>query len=184
MIYASLKAVPRWSKPPTPLLFLVVALAGGALLLAALAAVTARAQTLPLVTTTVLMIAAALVWWHWRRRADATGLDADGSTPETAIGLPDLGRARLFEAPHTSPNYLMKEMVYVVGRRRAEALTRLALGLGFVAPVIALLAVILLKPLWPLLVLAAIAHLLGIAASRWLFFATAEHVVGLYYGRR
>jgi DMSO reductase anchor subunit len=27
-------------------------------------------------------------------------------------------------------------------------------------------------------------HLAGIAASRWLFFAEAEHVVGLYYGKR
>ena len=33
-------------------------------------------------------------------------------------------------------------------------------------------------------VLAILAHLAGIAASRWLFFAEAEHVVGLYYGKR
>jgi len=32
--------------------------------------------------------------------------------------------------------------------------------------------------------LAVTSHLAGIAASRWLFFAEAEHVVGLYYGKR
>jgi DMSO reductase anchor subunit len=32
--------------------------------------------------------------------------------------------------------------------------------------------------------LAAILHLLGALAARWLFFAEAEHVVGLYYGAR
>lgn len=32
--------------------------------------------------------------------------------------------------------------------------------------------------------LAALTHLLGILAGRWLFFAEAEHTVGLYYGKR
>jgi DMSO reductase anchor subunit len=32
--------------------------------------------------------------------------------------------------------------------------------------------------------LAAIVHLVGALAARWLFFAEAEHVVGLYYGAR
>jgi len=27
-------------------------------------------------------------------------------------------------------------------------------------------------------------HIAGVLASRWLFFAEAEHVVGLYYGKR
>ena len=41
--------------------------------------------------------------------------------------------------------------------------------------------------LWPPLaaaVLAGAVHLTGALAARWLFFAEAEHVVGLYYGRR
>ena len=32
--------------------------------------------------------------------------------------------------------------------------------------------------------LAAVLHLAGAMAHRWLFFAEAEHVVGLYYGKR
>ena len=30
----------------------------------------------------------------------------------------------------------------------------------------------------------ALAGLIGVAIARWLFFAEAEHVVGLYYGKR
>ena len=32
--------------------------------------------------------------------------------------------------------------------------------------------------------LAVLAHVAGMLAARWLFFAEAEHVVGLYYGKR
>jgi DMSO reductase anchor subunit len=32
--------------------------------------------------------------------------------------------------------------------------------------------------------LAGLTFLMGTFASRWLFFAEAEHVVGLYYGKR
>ena len=37
--------------------------------------------------------------------------------------------------------------------------------------------------LWAVAVIAAL-HLIGALAARWLFFAEAEHVVGLYYGKR
>jgi DMSO reductase anchor subunit len=34
------------------------------------------------------------------------------------------------------------------------------------------------------LLAAALIHLAGAMTQRWLFFAEAEHVVGLYYGQR
>ena len=46
---------------------------------------------------------------------------------------------------------------------------------------------LILLGLWPSHVggaLAVICHALGVLTSRWLFFAEAEHVVGLYYGKR
>jgi DMSO reductase anchor subunit len=43
----------------------------------------------------------------------------------------------------------------------------------------------MLLPLgWAGIALAAVVHLAGALAARWLFFAEAEHVVGLYYGAR
>jgi DMSO reductase anchor subunit len=33
------------------------------------------------------------------------------------------------------------------------------------------------------MVLALVSHLLGMLALRWLFFAEAQHVQALYYGR-
>ena len=44
---------------------------------------------------------------------------APARTLATATGLGALGRLRLLAPPHTGANYLLREMVYVVGRRHA-----------------------------------------------------------------
>jgi sulfite dehydrogenase (quinone) subunit SoeC len=41
-----------------------------------------------------------------------------------------------------------------------------------------------LSPGWAGAAVAGAVHLMGAFAARWLFFAEAEHVVGLYYGKR
>ena len=52
--------------------------------------------------------------------------------------------------------------------------------LAFVLPI-----VLLLLPFNHVFaLLAALSHVAGVATARWLFFAQAEHVVGLYYGKR
>jgi DMSO reductase anchor subunit len=184
MIYASIKAVPRWSKPPTPALFMAFAAAGGALALAGVAlAFSDLSAPLLAANAALILIAGAVAAW-WSAHAGRTRLDADGSTPETAIGLSELGRARLFEAPHTAPNYLMKEMVYRIGRKHAEKLRRMAFGAAFAAPLLLIALAAAAPSLSLLLFLALPVHLLGAMLSRWLFFAEAEHVVSLYYGHR
>ena len=71
-------------------------------------------------------------------------------------------------------------MIYVVGRKHARKLRVIALLLMVFLP-----AVLLLLPFsHALAALAVISHLTGVITSRWLFFAEAEHVVGLYYGKR
>ncbi len=168
MIYAQLRTVPRWNHWTTPAVFLCAAAAGGALL----------AGLEGLATAALVLLAGALAL-NWM--AGDAGRHGPGSTPETATGLATLGRVRLLAPPHTGTNYLLREMVHVVGRRHASRLRLVALGLGVVVPVV---LVVLPGGGWPATLAAAVVHAAGIAAARWLFFAEAEHAVGLYYGRR
>ncbi|MEM9499374.1 MAG: DmsC/YnfH family molybdoenzyme membrane anchor subunit [Pseudomonadota bacterium] len=166
MIYAQLKTVPRWNTALTPVLFLSISLAGGAVL-------TGRFGL-----TNVLLLVAGVVQVVWWMRGD-TALKQSGTTLASATGLGNIGAVRAFEPPHTGTNYLLREFVHVVGRRHALKLRTIALVAGYVLPVLLMLPGSLV-----LTALAALCHLLGVAASRWLFFAEAEHVVGLYYGKR
>lgn len=168
MIYGQLKTVPRWNMLPlTPALFLSLSLAGGALL--------AGQITIAL----ILLLIAGGVQVFWWMKAKTAFADAK-HTLASATGLGDMGTVRAFEPPHTGTNYLLREFVHVVGRSHADKLRIIALGLGFVLPV-----VLLLLPFHHIFAaLAVISHIAGVLASRWLFFAEAEHVVGLYYGKR
>jgi DMSO reductase anchor subunit len=165
MIYASLRAVPRWHHWSTPALFLLYALAGGALL--------AGQITLAIVFLLALGLAQIWVW-----RDGDTRFARSATTLATATGLTG-GSVRAFEPPHTGPNYLLREMVHVVGRKHARKLRAIALVLASFLP-----ALLLILPFSHVLAaLAVLSHLAGALVARWLFFAEAEHVVGLYYGR-
>jgi len=167
MIYAQIKAVPRWHHASTPPVFVLAALGGGALL-AGLTSVAFWAM---------LGLALAMVF-HWV--AGDRQFRASGSDSGTATGLGSLGRVRLLEPPHSGQNYLLREMVHVVGRKHAHKLRLIALGFGALLP-----ALLLLGPVSYITVaLALLAHSAGMLVQRWLFFAQAEHVVGLYYGKR
>ena len=167
MIYTQLKTIPRWNMKLTPVMFLSMSLAGGALL---------AGQTpiaLPL-----LVIAAFVQMLYWRFGDKAFA--ASGTNMGTATGLGDRGTIRAFEPPHTGTNYLLREFVHVVGRKHAERLRVISFILAFFLPFLLLL--VSFSHLFALL--AVLSHLVGVALSRWLFFAQAEHVVGLYYGKR
>ncbi len=167
MIYAQLKTVPRWKHWTTPALFLALSLGGGALMAGQVRE-----------TMVLLVIAGALQFYAWI--TGDTRLAASGTNMETATGLGHIGKVRAFEPPHTGTNYLMREFIHVVGRKHAQQLRMIALGLGFVLPVI-----LLLLPFNHMFAaLAVLSHIAGVLALRWLFFAQAEHVVGLYYGKR
>ncbi len=168
MIYAQLKTVPRWNHPTTAVLFLLYALTGGAL---------ATGHALPGAVLLLLTGAVQLLAWSAGDRRFA----ARGSTIETATGLGKMGKVRQFEPPHTGTNYLLDEMVYVVGRKHARTLRMIAILLASVIPAL----LVSLAPGSAALILIAVAlHLTGLFAQRWLFFAEAEHVVGLYYDKR
>ena len=166
MIYAQIRAVPRWHSPVTPALFLGFAATGGAIL---------AGLTMAPVLAAALAALMALAW----RDGDGAFARA-GQTIGTATGLGQFGRVRVLERGHTAGNYLLSEMIFVVGRRHAARLRAIAIAGAGVLPAVLLVA---LPGLWGQ-VPAVLAHLAGAFAARWLFFAEAEHVVGLYYGQR
>jgi len=167
MIYAQLKTVPRWNHWTTPAQFFAFALAGGAML---------AGQGGAAIVLLALLVAALAAHWHFgdRRFAEV------GATMGSATGLGDLGAVSVFDPAHTAGNYLMREMIFVVGRKHVTKLRVLALILACLIP-----ALVLMLPAHPMTTAATVViHLIGAFAARWLFFAQAEHVVGLYYGKR
>ncbi|MDC0658600.1 dimethyl sulfoxide reductase anchor subunit [Leisingera sp. SS27] len=172
MIYTQLKTIPRWNMELTPVMFLSFSLAGGALL--------AGAESL---APWLLVIAGAVQLAYWAKGDKA--LENSGTNIGTATGLGDRGAVRAFEPPHTGSNYLLREFVHVVGRKHAQKLRMIAFVLGFALPLLLILTPVegvAIKHVFA--ALAVLSHLAGAATSRWLFFAQAEHVVGLYYGKR
>ncbi|NOD94190.1 dimethyl sulfoxide reductase anchor subunit [Ruegeria sp. HKCCD4884] len=172
MIYTQLKTIPRWNMELTPILFLSFSLAGGALL--------SGAETL---APWLLAIAGAVQLAYWAKGDGAFA--RSGTSLSTATGLGVRGDVRAFEPPHTGTNYLLREFVHVVGRKHVQKLRIISFVLAFVLPLLLILipvSGVVIKHLFALLAVAS--HLAGVATSRWLFFAQAEHVVGLYYGKR
>ncbi len=167
MIYAQLKTVPRWKHWTTPALFLVLSLGGGALL---------GGQVIEALI--LLLIASSLQFYAWV--TGDTRLAQSGTDMASATGLGHIGKVRAFEPPHTGTNYLMREFIHVVGRKHAQQLRIIGLGLAFALPLL-----FLLLPFNHIFAaLAVLSHVAGVLTLRWLFFAEAEHVVGLYYGKR
>lgn len=166
MIYAQIKTVPRWANWTTPVLFMGYAIAGGAFL----AGQSGLAAPLLLVLGVFQLVA----WLIGDKQFSQAG-----SSIETATGLGQFGKVRMFEAPHSSKNYLMKEMVHVVGRKHAKTLRIIGVVCLSLLPWF-MLAVLPFSH--GLAVLALVIHVAGALTTRWLFFAQAEHTVGLYYG--
>jgi len=167
MIYTQLRTIPRWNQPLTPANFISLSLAGGALMAGQVTA-----------AIILLLIAGAIqlaTWVIGDNRFAQSGTDMASATQ-----LGNIGSVRAFEPPHTGTNYLLREFVHVVGRKHAQKLRIISIVLMAALPVI-----LLLLPFNHLLALVAVlAHIAGVLVARWLFFAQAEHVVGLYYGQR
>jgi sulfite dehydrogenase (quinone) subunit SoeC len=182
MIYRSLKPIQRWHNSWVVPNYFALALMTGALWLSALLQVFgAGSRGVAWLSLVAILVAAALKLGYWR----FIDSSASASTAGSATGLGGLGTVRLFEAPHTSENYLLKEMGFEIGRKHAAKLRRIALLVAFALPFL-LALVPLLAAGWPAAIaaiLAAALATLGVLIERWLFFAEAKHAVTLYYGR-
>ena len=168
MIYAQLKTVPRWNSRITPITFLTFSIAGGALLAGQIS------MALPLLALSGVI---QIVSWISGDKAFAKS----GTNLATATRLTsNSNEIRSFESPHTGTNYLLQEFAYKVGRKHGAKLRIMGIILAFGMPII-----FLSLPFSHFMaLLAVISHVVGIFIIRWLFFAQAEHVVGLYYGKR
>ncbi|MEM9731959.1 MAG: DmsC/YnfH family molybdoenzyme membrane anchor subunit [Pseudomonadota bacterium] len=183
MIYASLRTIPQWHTNWTPIVYLLFALTTGTVIYTAYFGrpVGSDSKTIWIVLCIIFLL---LTWGAklmWVRRARCVGYGQ--STMETATGLGDIGKVRLLERPHAMGNYLTDEMAFRIGRKHADKLWSIAIGLGFLATVALLVIGWFFGTsgaffLW----LAPVSLMAGLFVERWLFFATARHAVGLYYG--
>jgi sulfite dehydrogenase (quinone) subunit SoeC len=174
-IYSSLKTIRAWNSALIVPTYIAFALATGAVLTAAIATFFNRFVIFQAILALVaIMLCITLKFIYWRKIDGAKR----AHTMATATGLGD--GVRQWEVPHTSTNYIMKEMGYVVGRRHARKLrllTLLLLNISFV--------LMYLSTNWTWLTYFATPTIMLAAwVERWLFFAEAEHVVGLYYGKQ
>ena len=181
-IYRSLKPIPRWYNHWVVPNYLALSAMTGALLLTMLADVFGYrlpgAHMLALTAIAVALLC-KLGYWHFIDNA------SEMSTPESATGLGSLGKVRLFEAPHTSENYLLKEMGFRIARKHAQKLRAISIALAFVLPFALTVAAYAATgvPAAVCSLIAAATALVGVLTERWLFFAEAKHTVTLYYGR-
>ncbi len=182
MIYASLRTIRQWNQPLVPWIYIALALATGALLMLALMHVFGIKSTwFSLITAALIGLALFLKQRYW------TTIDSEKKTWTIgdATGLGKHGEVRVLDLPHTQANFVMREMGYAVARNHAEKLRGYVRLLAFLLPgalcLITLVPSALLATLAALLAVAAAG--VGVAVERWLFFAEAEHVSMLYYGR-
>ncbi|HVT55042.1 MAG TPA: dimethyl sulfoxide reductase anchor subunit, partial [Xanthobacteraceae bacterium] len=182
-IYNSLKPIPAWNNRWVMPNYVALAAMSGMLLLTALASLFGYANTVMYLLSFALIALALVVKLGYWRFIDSMAVS---STPETATGLGALGKVRLFKAPHTAENYLMKEMGFRVARKHARKLRMISILFGFVLPALLLVIAYGIGGIVAaaLSIAAACISLIGLLTERWLFFAEAKHTVTLYYGGR
>lgn len=181
MIYASLTTIRQWNNGWVTAGYLAMALASGAVLLVGLVAVFGgNLRVVSALAASSLVLALVIKLGYWRQ----IDTEEKTHTAEAATGLGGFGAVRQIQPPHTSANYVMKEMGFRVARKHAGKLRIYARLLGFFVPAGAsLLAGATGVPGAPLLAgLAVVSCAAGLLIERWLFFGEAQHVVTLYYG--
>jgi DMSO reductase anchor subunit len=181
MIYASLKPIHQWRNSWVVPNYFALGLMSGLLILDLLVRLwQPRAPGVAVVAMIAVLVAWRLKEGYWR----AIDTTSAPSTIASATLLGQRGKVRLFEAPHTEENYLLKEMGFRIARKHRARLRGLARLAGFGVPFLLSLLALLLGGVIGLIAaaLAVLSGALGLVVERWLFFAEARHTVTLYYG--
>ena len=172
-IYSTLKTIRAWNNALTEPVYLAFALATGGALMAAIATVFGRYQIFQVILTVAAVILVAILkYLYWR------SIDSAERTHTMAAATGLGAGVRQWEMPHTSENYIMKEMGFAVARKHALKLRNAV----FILLLITLLALAACQITPWFSFIAAPAVLIAAVVERWLFFAEAQHVVSLYYG--
>ena len=181
MIYASLKPVHQWRNQWVVPNYFALGLMSGCLILDFLTRLWADRSSGVTLLGLIVVLAA---WWMKERYWRAIDTSSAASTVASATALGNRGRVRMFEAPHTEENYLLKEMGYRIARQHKNRLRRIARLAGFVLPGLASFVVLLMSGMSGTILagLGVASAALGLLVERWLFFAEAKHTVILYYG--
>ncbi len=180
MIYASLKPIRQWHSPWTTPVYLTLAAYTGSLLLVGLALAFGVYRPLMAEMALALLILGALVKTGYWRAVDS---EPPRSTLATATGLTNFSSVRLFEAPHTEENFIMREMGFQIARKHAQKLRVITALALFLVPGVLLAAALAGASHVFIALIAIFSATLGIATERWLFFAEATHASMLYYSR-
>jgi sulfite dehydrogenase (quinone) subunit SoeC len=181
MIYASLTPIRQWHNPLTAPNYLLLGLLTGVVALNVVAYMFKAEHGL---FAWLMLLLGVAAWVAKRLYWRAIDNEVPVTTRETATGLGHLGKVRPLEPPHTSPNYLQKEMVFRIARDHAVRLRLLVQVLTYAIPVVVALVLISTDGSAFGLLMSIMALMfagIGVLLERWLFFAEAEHTVGLYY---
>ena len=182
MIYASLRSIAAWHHGLVPPIYLLLSVFSGLVLFQLLIAVQgfliSRLAGFVCLLATLSWLLKILYW----RSLDKAGPQNDAGV---ATGLGPRGSVSQLLEPHSSDNYLLKEMGFRIAQKHATKLRQIARLLLFVLPFAASAGVSLQwVQSFPLFESFAVMCLVpGLIVERWLFFAEARHAVVSYYGR-
>ena len=177
MIYGCLKTIRQWNTALTPANFILMGLATGGVLLTMVLAFQGKEVVAMAGLSAVLLTLAAVtkaIYYFWMKTIT-------GPTINTATGF-TRAKVRLLDAGHTAGTFLTEEFGYQANIGLIAMLKTAVFALGFVIPLLAMIAVYNGVGVGFLAIVAALFTLAGVGAERWLFFAEARHVVNLYHG--
>lgn len=181
MIYASLKPIPAWHNFFTPmnyqLLSMMSGLVGVAFIISFWGVQPAPLGVFIIVSSSLAMIGKIGYWRFLHNKKERF-------TINEALGVS--GIISPFDPPHSSANYLMKEMMFTWARKRQTLLQNLTLLLAFLVSFLYGLSIFFIEGMVYLLLgyFSFFCMMFGLLLERWLFFACAEHSISLYYGNQ
>ena len=182
-IYATLKPIPAWNNGLVVPGYLVLGGLGGMQILSLIMAATDQYhERFGWIVLLFATCAALVKHGYWRDIARVRS--ETGSATATGLGAGG-ERVRLLDAPHTTDNFVMREMGYRIARRHATRLRQICTSTLFAVPAMLALVSTLTDNWFGLVVATALGTAsvaIGTLIERWLFFAEARHVVTAYYG--